>query len=41
MGLQIVRNIVEYQLKGSVDIDNSAGAKWTIKFKDNLYEERI
>lgn len=41
MGLQIVRNIVEYQLKGTVEIDNSAGTKWTIKFKDNLYEERI
>jgi len=41
MGLQIIRNIVEYQLKGTAEIDNSSGTKWTVKFKDNLYEERI
>ncbi|HNX22557.1 MAG TPA: histidine kinase dimerization/phosphoacceptor domain -containing protein [Spirochaetota bacterium] len=41
MGLQIVKNIVEYQLQGSVEVDNSAGIKWTVKFRDNIYEERI
>jgi two-component system response regulator len=41
MGFQIVKNIIEYQLKGKVEIDSSSGMKWIIKFKDNLYEERI
>jgi len=41
MGLQIVKNIVEYQLKGSIEFDNTEGIKWTIKFKDNVYEERV
>ncbi len=41
MGLQIVRHIVEYQLRGTVEIDNAAGMKWTLKFRDNIYEERI
>lgn len=41
IGLQIVKNIVEYQLKGSVELDNTNGVKWTIKFKDDLYEERV
>jgi len=41
MGLQIIRNIIEYQLKGTIEIDNSSGMKWVIKFNDNLYEERI
>lgn len=41
MGLQIVKNIVEYQLKGEFTVDNTEGLKWTIRFKDNIYEERI
>ncbi len=41
MGLQIVKNIVEYQLKGKIELDNTAGMKWTIRFKDNAYEERV
>ncbi len=41
MGLQIVKNIVEYQLKGNIELDNTSGIKWTIKFRDNFYEERI
>lgn len=41
IGLQIVKNIVEYQLMGTVELDNTNGVKWTIRFKDNIYEERI
>lgn len=41
MGLQIVKNIVEYQLKGTIELHKDSGIKWTIKFKDNVYEERI
>ncbi len=41
MGLQLVKNIVEYQLKGSVEKDTDTGLKWIIKFRDNLYEKRI
>jgi len=41
MGLQIVKNIVEYQLNGTIELDSSGGIKWTIRFKDNVYEERI
>lgn len=40
-GLTIVKNLVEYQLKGTMKLDNTAGIKWTIKFKDNIYEERV
>lgn len=41
MGLQIVKNIVEYQLKGKIELSPSAGTKWIIRFSDNVYEERI
>lgn len=41
MGLQIVKNIVEYQLRGSVELSSNTGMIWTIKFKDNAYEERV
>ena len=41
IGLKIVKNIVEYQLMGTVELDNTNGVKWTIRFKDNFYEERI
>ncbi len=41
MGLQIVTNIVKYQLNGSVECINSPGVCWIIRFKDNIYGERI
>lgn len=41
MGIQIVKNIVEYQMKGNIKLDNSRGVKWIITFKDNVYTERI
>ncbi len=40
-GLQIVRNIVEYQLKGSIERITDSGTGWHIRFKDDIYEERI
>ncbi len=41
MGFQIVKNIIEYQLKGTAGLDTSSGVKWVIKFRDNVYRERI
>ena len=41
MGLQIVKNIIEYQLKGAIELSADSGMKWNIKFKDNVYEQRI
>lgn len=41
IGLRIAKNIVEYQLKGSIKHDNSDGFKWIIAFKDDVYEERV
>ncbi len=41
MGFQIISNIVEYQLQGEFKLDTAAGMKWTISFKDNIYEERV
>lgn len=40
-GLMVVKNVVEYQLKGTVTMDTSAGICWRITFRDNAYEERI
>jgi PAS domain S-box-containing protein len=41
MGIQIVKNIVEYQMKGNIKLDSSTGVKWTITFNDNVYNERV
>ncbi len=41
LGFQIINNIVEYQLKGDVNLTSSGGVKWVISFRDNIYEERI
>jgi PAS domain S-box-containing protein len=41
LGLSIVKNIVEYQLKGTISLDTANGFKWVITFPDNLYEERV
>jgi PAS domain S-box-containing protein len=41
MGLQIVKNIVEYQLRGIIELRAEAGMKWIIRFKDNVYNERV
>lgn len=41
MGLKIVKNIVEYQLKGNVELYNKNGIEWVITFKDNIYKARV
>jgi two-component sensor histidine kinase len=41
LGLGIVKNIVEYQLKGTIALDTTNGFKWLISFPDNLYGERV
>ena len=32
LGLSIVRSLVEDQLQGTIDLDRTHGAKWTITF---------
>jgi two-component sensor histidine kinase len=32
LGLKLVRTLVENQLDGSIDLDNTSGTKFTIKF---------
>ncbi len=41
MGLKIVKNIVEYQLKGNIEFYNKNGIEWIIKFNDNIYKARV
>ena len=41
MGLQIVKNIVEYQMKGTIVYFADNGANWELNFTDNMYEQRI
>ncbi|MDD1774075.1 MAG: ATP-binding protein, partial [Methanobacterium sp.] len=40
LGLQIVKNLIE-QLNGTINLDRSHGTKFTIKFKELKYKERI
>jgi PAS domain S-box-containing protein len=41
MGLQIVRNIAEYQMKGTIKYSPDHGTKWELIFTDNMYEQRV
>lgn len=41
LGLQIVFNIVEYQLNGTITVEKNPGVRWKILFQDNKYEERV
>ncbi len=41
MGLQIVRNIAEYQMKGTIEHSFDHGTKWELVFIDNMYEQRV
>ncbi len=41
IGLKLIRTIVEYQLKGTVDLNFEGGFSCTIKFKDENYKERV
>jgi PAS domain S-box-containing protein len=41
MGLQIVRNIAEYQMKGTIKYSPNHGTEWELIFTDNMYEQRV
>lgn len=41
MGLQIVRNIAEYQMKGIIKYSPDHGTGWELIFNDNMYEQRV
>jgi PAS domain S-box-containing protein len=41
LGLKLFHIIAEDQLQAETSMDNSDGLKWTIRFKDILYDERI
>lgn len=41
LGLQMVNNIVTHQLNGKITVDLNNGVQWTIRFRDDLYNERI
>lgn len=41
IGLSTTISIVEQQLMGSIHYENNNGLKFTIKFKDDLYKERV
>lgn len=40
-GLSTVFSIVESQMKGSIHVDGKMGVHYTIRFKDDLYKERV
>jgi PAS domain S-box-containing protein len=41
LGLQLVRIIAEDQLQAETKVSGKNGIKWTFRFNDKLYEERI
>lgn len=41
VGLPLVYLLAKDQLQGTIDLDQSTGMRYTIKFKDNLYEARV
>ncbi|MBD3345150.1 MAG: PAS domain S-box protein [Chitinivibrionales bacterium] len=41
LGVQIVHQIVEHQLHGSINVASDRGLKWRITFRDDLYSERV
>lgn len=41
LGLQLVREIATAQLHGSISANTDSGLVWQIKFRDDLYKERI
>jgi two-component sensor histidine kinase len=41
LGLTIVKNIVEKQMKGSIEYQSKNGLTFNISFKDSLYEPRV
>jgi PAS domain S-box-containing protein len=41
LGVQLVLRIVKSQLRGSSSVENENGLKWRIRFRDDLYSERV
>ena len=41
LGLKLVKKIAKYQLHGSVCVESKNGLIWFIRFRDNLYSERV
>jgi len=41
LGLQTVAALAEHQLHGSIEFDTTAGVKVTVRFRNDLYKERI
>jgi two-component sensor histidine kinase len=41
MGIQNVITIVEYQLQGKVTFETNDGVTCRVRFRDDLYEERV
>jgi|GEM_PF-2803593 len=41
LGLQLVNTLAEEQLKGSIEFETAGGVKAIVRFKDELYEERV
>lgn len=41
IGLQSVAAIAERQLNGSIEFDGTVGARWSILFSEDVYQERV
>lgn len=41
LGMQLVKGLIESQLRGTVEIGTGGGASFTFRFKDNQYPRRI
>jgi len=41
LGLQLVTNLVENQLHGKIELDNSKGTEFQIRFKERKYKKRL
>ncbi|MBD3345153.1 MAG: PAS domain S-box protein [Chitinivibrionales bacterium] len=41
LGIQLVYQIVEHQLHGSVSAKSNGGLRWHIRFREDLYSERV
>ena len=41
LGLQLIITLVEDQLRGVIDLDRTEGTEFRIKFRDQMYEQRV
>jgi PAS domain S-box-containing protein len=41
LGLRLFRNIADGQLDAETKVDTADGVRWSVRFKDTLYDERI